>query len=193
MPMDTNATKLYTLWKKQRALRFRLMVVLTICIALVLWLWPSVFPTKSSKTVPPNASVNSSASSTTPSGTLPKGTPEYATITPNQKSVEWSRVSPPNHNAVFAFADTVGSIPITVSEQPLPDSFKHGTDSQLEELAKSYSANRFITVDDTKVYIGTSAKGPQSLILSKKSLLILIKSTATLHDEQWSAYISSLN
>lgn len=94
---------------------------------------------------------------------------------------------------MFAYVDTIGGIPITVSEQPLPEAFNNDTDNQLQGLAKDYNANRFITVENAKVYIGTSTKGPQSLILSKKSLLILIKSAATLHDEQWSTYIKSLN
>lgn len=188
--MDTTGTRLYQLWRKKRSLRIRLTVVAIILCGLSFWLFPRFFP-------------NTATSATTQATTqnpqsigLTKGTPNYTTLVPSGKTINslggWTRVSPPDHNAVYAFADTLWGIPIIISEQPLPASFKNDTDTQIADLAKNYSANRIVMVDDVTVYVGTSTKGPQSLIFTKEGLLILIKSTAALNDEQWTNYIRSL-
>lgn len=131
----------------------------------------------------------------TASGPTP-GTPSYATILPHGKSIKslggWYRVSPPSSDPVYAFADQIGSVPLDVSEQPLPDSFKNDTSEQVAQLAQSFGAGEKLTAQGLTFYIGTSAKGPQSIILTKNNLLILIRSTAILTNDQWIAYISSL-
>lgn len=130
------------------------------------------------------------------SGTLEKGTPSYATLLPSGKTIEalggWTRVSPPERNAVYAFTDTVEGTPVTVSQQPLPATFETDTEAQIEALASGYHAERFVTVGGRKVFIGDSAKGPQSIIYATDSLLILIKSSAPASDQAIASYIESL-
>jgi len=120
----------------------------------------------------------------------------YQTILPNGTSVEelggWKRVSPPEDDPVFAYIDTVENISITVSEQPLPKELKSNTSSQVAELAKKFNTTATFDAGDTKVYIGTSAKGPQSLIFTKDDLLILIKSQKQITNKAWVTYIESL-
>jgi hypothetical protein len=124
-------------------------------------------------------------------------TPKYRTVSPKGKSVEelggWRRVSPPKGEPVFAYTDAINNIPINVSQQPLPEAFKTGTDTQVAELAKKFNATTKIDADGTTVYIGTSAKGPQSAILAKSDVLILIKSQQKVEDASWIEYIKSLN
>ncbi len=176
-------TPLYTAWTKQRQLKKLLAVALLLFVVLAVWLWPK----HSSSPLAPHAQ-------TTPAtGILPRGTPNYPTISPDKRRMDWTRVSPPDHNAVFAYSDTVHGVPVTVSEQPIPSEFQNNTDTKLEELAGNYNANRYITVDGSRVFVGNSTRGPQSLIFTKKSLLILIKSSASLSDSQWTTYIRSLN
>lgn len=123
--------------------------------------------------------------------------PTYQTILPNGKSIDslggWSRISPPASEPVFAYNDNIGSVAINVSEQPLPKSFEGNIDTQIADLAKQYNATTQITAGTTKVYIGISSKGPQSVIFTKKNLLILIKSQQKIDDKDWSNYIESLN
>jgi hypothetical protein len=123
-------------------------------------------------------------------------TPDYATVLPAGKSINdyggWTRVSPPDRNPVFAYLDKIGHTPINVSEQPLPDAFKSDTAAQVAQLAQGFKANEKIVVGSTTVYIGTSAKGPQSIIFSKNNLLILIKSSLKVENDQWKVYINSL-
>ena len=125
-----------------------------------------------------------------------KGTPEYTTILPAEKTIEslggWTRVSPPKANPVFAYLDTVNNTPINVSQQPLPEDFKDDISEKVESLAQEYGASQKITVEGVPVYIGTSAKGPQSVIFSKNDLLVLIKSSVEISNDHWAQYISSL-
>jgi hypothetical protein len=129
-------------------------------------------------------------------GTLTKGVPSYNTLLPSGKTIEslggWTRVSPPDRNPVFAYPDTIDMTPIIVSQQPLPKELADQPDEQVQQLADGYSATHTITVEGATVYMGVSAKGPQSVIFSKKGLLFLIKASAKLSDEKWSSYISSL-
>lgn len=123
-------------------------------------------------------------------------TPTYETVTPKDKSIEdlggWQRVSPANSNPVFAYSDKIGDISINVSQQPLPEPFKKNTDSHVADLAKKFSATTKLDAGSTKAYIGTSAKGPQSVIFSQKETLILIKSQKTIDNKAWIQYIASL-
>lgn len=123
-------------------------------------------------------------------------TPDYATILPEGKSIEalggWTRVSPPESNAVFAYVDMINGKQINVSQQPLPLEFKEETNSQIEKLAAGYKATEKVTVGDTTVFIGTSAKGPQSVIFVKNDLLILIKSSVAISEDEWASYVNTL-
>ncbi len=123
-------------------------------------------------------------------------TPEYQTITPKGKTIDdlggWKLISPPKSDPVFAYTDTIDAVPISTSEQPLPKSFIEDIDGQVSELAKKFNATTKLTAGSTTVYIGTSSKGPQSVIFTKNGLLILIKSEKVIKDASWTAYISSL-
>lgn len=123
---------------------------------------------------------------------------EYQTVLPESKSITqlggWKRVSPPDSEPVYAYSDKIGDTSISVSQQPLPESFKKdGIDSEVADLAKKFNATTTFDADTTTAYIGTSAKGPQSVIFTKNSLLILIKSQAKIDEPSWIRYVKSLN
>lgn len=121
--------------------------------------------------------------------------PEYKTIIPNGKSISqlggWKRVSPPEGEPVFAYDDTINTVPVSVSQQPLPKSLQ-GNNSEVAELAKKFNANTVLEAGDTDVYVGLSAKGPQSVIFAKNDLLVLIKSREKIDDAYWIEYVKSL-
>lgn len=127
---------------------------------------------------------------------LERGTPPYETVLPAGKKIDelggWTRISPPDRNPVYTYTDTIDEITINVSEQPLPDSFKADTAEKIEAMAKDFNATGKITVGGTIVHIGASDGGPQSVIFNKNDLLILIKSSARLDNNQWAEYISKL-
>lgn len=123
--------------------------------------------------------------------------PDYPTLLPKNTAVSelggWKRVSPPDSNPVFAYADKINDTPISVSQQPIPNSFKPNVTDQLAELAKSFSAKNELDAGGTKIFIGTSAKGPQSAVLVKEDTLILIKAQAKISDSAWITYVQQLN
>ena len=128
---------------------------------------------------------------------LPQGTPDYDTVLPTGKTINdfggWTRVSPSTADPVYAYVDTVAGSPIRVSQQPLPNGFDEDTNDQVSSLAQDLGANQVLNVGETVVYIGTSAKGPQSIVLTKNKLLILIRSSIVISNADWATYISSLN
>jgi hypothetical protein len=106
------------------------------------------------------------------STTLTRGTPNYSTILPSGKSIQqlggWARISPPDQNPVYAYADKISGIDVAVSEQPLPPNFQNNTVKQLAQLAKSVGASLKLTGNGgTTIYLGTAPQGPQSVVLSK--------------------------
>ena len=122
--------------------------------------------------------------------------PTYDVVLPHNRSVDdlggWQRVSPPGSDPVFAFGDRIGDVAISVSQQPIPQSFTSNIAANVEQLAKSYNATTMIKAGDTPVFIGQSAKGPQSVIFAKDNVLVLIKSQDTIDHELWIRYISAL-
>lgn len=122
--------------------------------------------------------------------------PQFATVLPEGKSISslggWDLISPPESDPVFAYADTINGTTITVSQQQLPASFKNAVDESITTLAKQYNASKKLDAKGTTVFIGTSTKGPQSVILTKNDLLILIKSQKEISDADWIQYIASL-
>ena len=122
--------------------------------------------------------------------------PSFITVVPADKTIEelggWTRISPENRDPVYAFADTLNKIPIRVSEQKLPNGFTGNIDEKVEELSAGFNADQKLKVDGVTAYIGTSAKGPQSVIFEKNGLLVLIVSDQKIGNDYWTAYISSL-
>ncbi len=122
--------------------------------------------------------------------------PAYKTLLPQGRTIDslggWKRVSPPESDPAYAYADTVDGAAITVSEQSVPKDFEDNVDGHVASLANSYNATDKIDAGGVAVYIGSSAKGPQSIIFTKNNLLILIKSYSKVSNESWTKYIQSL-
>ena len=125
-----------------------------------------------------------------------KGTPTYGTVLPAHKSIQslggWTRVSPPNRDAVYAYLDTLGSAHLIVSEQPLPKEFAADPEAQTKQLATNYNATQKLAIGSTTAYLGTSTQGPQSVIFQRNGLLILIKASSSVDNAVWKEYINSL-
>jgi hypothetical protein len=128
---------------------------------------------------------------------LAKATPDYPTVLPAGKNIKdlggWTLVSPPNRDPAFAYIDKIGNMQINVSQQQLPAEFKQKTAEKIEKLAKEYGASEKVSAGNTPVYIGTSEKGPQSVIFTKNDLLILIKSAVKIDNAVWADYVESLH
>jgi len=122
--------------------------------------------------------------------------PNFKPVLPQGKSIEslggWQKLTTPSGDTFYVYLDTVNGVTVNVSQQLLPGKFKDDVTNKMTDLARAYNANTKLDVDGTRVYIGTSAKGPQSVLFTKNGLLILMKSWATIPDAEWTTYIKSL-
>lgn len=122
--------------------------------------------------------------------------PNFDPFLPREKTIEnlggWQKLTPPSGDAFYVYVDTISGVNVNVSQQLLPGKFKNDISNKMTELARAYKANIKLDIDGTRVYIGNSAKGPQSVLFTKNGVLILIKSWATIPDSEWIAYIKSL-
>lgn len=168
--------------------------LLVLCLILVFGY--TVFSAKK----PPAVTVESIGTAQKDSGQLPKNeTPKFNTVLPAGKSIAdyggWTRISPDGRVPVYAYADKLNNVPIRVSQQELPENLS-GNDEEaakgVQELAEGFKANQKLTVGSTTVFIGSSAKGPQSVIFAKNELLILITSDQKIDNDHWTTYINSL-
>lgn len=143
---------------------------------------------------PISATLGDNASQQRPATTE---TPDFQTVLPKGSSISslggWNRVSPPDRDPVFAFVDTLDERQITISQQPLPRTSADSPADTIRSIAYDFNAKDRHTADDgTVFYVGTSSKGPQSIITGKNNLLLLIKAPTAIDIDSWSRYIASL-
>ena len=123
--------------------------------------------------------------------------PNFTPSLPKGKTIEqlggWQKLTPPKGGEpTWVFVDTVSGVTINVSQQRLPGNIKADTANRMADLAHGYNANTTLNVNGITVYIGTSSKGPQSVIFTKNDVLFLIKSWSTIESDAWISYIASL-
>lgn len=124
---------------------------------------------------------------------LPREKPaEFDLLFPDGKSekdFEVVRISPDGTAPTFTYVDSFGtnSNLFRVSQQVVPENF------DIDEVAKGFQATDVIQVDDSQIFHGYSEQGNiQSLIFIKNDILFSIRSTGKYSDEQWAAYVTSL-
>jgi hypothetical protein len=115
----------------------------------------------------------------------------FDTLTP-ESSTKASDKRYNTERKVVSFTDTIGGIDITISQQQLPDGFKDNTQEQVKKLAESFSANEVLSTANPTSYLGTSIKGPQTVIFTKNGLLVFIQSTKKIDNHDWAEYITNL-
>ncbi len=120
--------------------------------------------------------------------------PEFDAILPDGKKeeTESGKIGYDPAKRVASFTDTIGNVPITISQQPLPANFKDNPDEELKKLAENFSANEVIMESNPKAYLGTSVKGPQTVVFHKKGVLVFIQSASQVEKTDWAAYITKL-
>lgn len=93
---------------------------------------------------------------------------------------------------VVNFRDSIGGVVITVSQQPLPEGLKEDTDNKVKKLAEDFAAKEVLSTANPTAYLGTSEKGPQTVIFAKNNLLVFIKSAKKIDNHDWAEYITNL-
>lgn len=170
-------------WWRPLSLRFKLLILATVACSLLAIVWIT-------------GSLNTNNSAETASG-VPSSSPEFQTVLPSHTTIEqlggWRRLDPPSGEPFYVYLDTIEEVSVTVSQQLLPRNFMENTQQQVANFAKDFGANSEISMEDgDKLYVGSSARGPQSAVLIKNGLLILIKSQQKIDDVSWKRYAESL-
>lgn len=121
-------------------------------------------------------------------------TPEFKPILPGGKSEEVNsgevRYDPAKK--IVNFKDKITGVEVVISEQSLPDNIKKDADGEVEKIAKSFSADKIIYAGEVKAFYGVSEAGPQTIIFSKKDLLLFIYAPKELDKDGVVQYILGL-
>lgn len=131
-----------------------------------------------------------------PSGVLAETSePEFNTVLPDGKAEETTskHISYDSKKRVASFTDLIANVQVTISQQPLPEEFKDDPDSKVAALARDFYATEVIETANPTAYLGTSEKGPQTVIFHKKDLLVFIQSVRPIDKPDWAEYITKLN
>lgn len=123
--------------------------------------------------------------------------PNFTPILPEGKSMSnlegWQKLTSPDGDIFYAFVDTVNGVTVNVSQQQLPGKFKSDLSNKMLEMARAEKlTTKLEAADGVKIYLGTSAKGPQSVMFTKNGVLISMKSWAAIPDADWITYVNSM-
>lgn len=116
--------------------------------------------------------------------------PSFAVMAPTNVSDDAVRYD--EARKVASYNDTIDGVNITVSQQQLPDSFKADPSGAVKNMAAQFNAKQEIAAGEQLAYLGTSIKGPQTLIMQRQGMLLFIKSERAISDDAWKAYISKI-
>jgi hypothetical protein len=119
---------------------------------------------------------------------------DFQTVTPDgdvTNTTSQKVVYDPNKK-VASFTDKINGYEVTVSMQKLPDTFKPNIADNVKKVAEQFSATTVLAVDNGSAYLGTSPKGPQSVVGYRGDLLVFIKSDVKIDDKAWASYFNSL-
>ncbi len=117
--------------------------------------------------------------------------PDFVIYYPtNEKTKEMSYDA---NKKVASYPDQIDTIPITISQQKLPDTFKANPIVELEKLAKQINANtKLEAVGGINAFMGQSVRGPQTVVFVKDQTLIFIKSDSQVAISAWNNYLDTL-
>lgn len=118
--------------------------------------------------------------------------PDFSTIKPTTTDNQATELRYDTEKKLASYNDVLDNVAITVSQQPLPASFKDSPTTSVENLAKQMNANDKISTSDTTAFAGISIKGPQTVVFTKNDLLIFIIADKKIDTLKWSKYIESM-
>ncbi len=120
-----------------------------------------------------------------------KERPDFAIYYPSSQKED--EMSYDYKKKVASYPDQIDTIPITISQQKLPDTFKANPIVELEKLAKQINANtKLEAVGGINAFMGQSVRGPQTVVFVKDQTLIFIKSDSQVAISAWNNYLDTL-
>jgi hypothetical protein len=120
--------------------------------------------------------------------------PDYAALTPNGDITDTTsqKISYDPAKKVSSYTDKINGFEVTVSMQPIPDTFKPAIGDNVKKVADQFAATTVLDVDNGAAYLGTSPKGPQSFVGYRGELLVFMTSLQKIEDAAWAEYFNSL-
>ncbi len=127
------------------------------------------------------------------SAQLPAAKPDFKPLLPEGKQPNnpSGKIGYDGTRKVASYKDKIGEVDITISQQPLPQSFQKEPDQELQKLATSISATTALS-STPKAYLGISEKGPQTVVFHKNGLLVFLYAEHKIEDAAWTDYINKL-
>ena len=141
-----------------------------------------------------NARSGKGSGSNDPKGVLSASdqNPAFTVLKPSDGAAKPSDNRYDGQKKVASYKDSIGGVEITISQQQLPGGFQDNTEEKVKKLAQDFSANEVLSTANPTAYLGTSIKGPQTVIFTKNGLLVFIQSTKGIDNHDWASYITSL-
>ena len=94
---------------------------------------------------------------------------------------------------VLAFVSQYNEANLTISQQKVPDNFRDNP-SQLMSVANAFGADESMGTQKGTAYIATDEKtNEQTAIFATDEVLVFVRSTKVLDEEEWKFYINQLN
>jgi len=119
--------------------------------------------------------------------------PSFSYVLPGGKSESLAGgIKFDSDKGVVSFRDSIGGVAITVSQQRLPEGLRTETADKVRRLAEDFSAKEVISTSNPTAYLGTSSKGPQTVVFYKNETLVFIQSAKQIDKHDWSEYITRL-
>lgn len=122
-----------------------------------------------------------------------KNEPAYDTLLPNgsAKNTVSGRAAYDSEKQVASYADDIGKVSATVSQQTLPEKFQNNPEREISKLAQRMGATEKLEAGNTTAYLSSSEK-LQRVLFTKNQLLVFITANEKLDDAQLLNYIDSL-
>ena len=117
-------------------------------------------------------------------------TPKFTALAPGSSENLQQRYD--NKREVISSSHNLNGIDIILSQQVLPEAFKHNPQNNVSDTAKRFNATKEITAGDTIAYAGKSADGPQTIIFHKNNILVFIYSPIELDNQTIASFIEDL-
>lgn len=118
--------------------------------------------------------------------------PDFNTLKPTTTDNKATEARYDTTKKVASYNDVLKDVPITVSQQPLPEKFIKDPTGEVASLAKEINANDKISTSDATAYAGVSIKGPQTVVFTKNDLLVFIIADKKIDQLAWADYIEKL-
>lgn len=119
--------------------------------------------------------------------------PKFEIVKPKGRDIAREKIVYDPKRNFAKYEDDINGTPVTVSQQPLPETFKADPASGAAKVAKDFGATEELLFEQQKMYYGIDEKGPQTLIFTKNNLLVFIATSKEVEKQSLQVYAGNLD